>query len=126
MSDFMQLVVTGNIVADPEYRFTPQGVAVLNFRLASNRTYGKGEDRHEDTTYIKVTVWRNAAENLSKLLHKGDKVLCVGSIKATAYTGKNGLQASLELTADNVSLMSSASGRKQAETATEQTEDIPF
>ena len=91
---------TGNVVGDPELRFTNAGKAVANFRLACNaRYYDKdaGEWRDGDTTFIGVDVW-NQAEAVAEQVKRGTKVTVVGELtqreweqdgqKRTAYSIK--------------------------------------
>jgi len=68
------IVITGNLTADPELRFTSGGNAVCNFCLASSQ----GKDR--DSMFIDVTVWKEPAENVANL-KKGDRVIVTGILK---------------------------------------------
>lgn len=95
--------ITGNLTADPELRTTPQGINVCTFTVAAN---GR---KKEDTTFFRVTAWRQMGENCAKYLAKGRKVAVVGAVSARAYTTNGGdVRASLEVTADEVEFLSPA------------------
>jgi len=67
--------IVGNLVEDPEVRFTNTGIAVTNFRVAvTQRVQQDGQWRDGDTSFFKVNVWRGQAENLTESLGKGDRV----------------------------------------------------
>jgi len=131
---FSQTIIIGNVGRDPEMRYTPQGVAVCDFSVAVNKVTGKGESRKEETTWFKVTVWRERAETASQYIKKGMKIMVVGEVKASAYTNKQGQPvASLELTANNFQFLDSRSDGQGARTngatgdyAAEEVSDIPF
>ena len=132
---WQQTILIGNVGRDPEMRYTPQGVAVCDFSVAVNKVTGKGETRKEETTWFKVTVWRERAETASQYIKKGMKIMVIGEIKASAYTNKQGQPtASLELTANNFQFLDSrgdaqgarANGATGDYPAAEEVSDIPF
>ena len=110
----VQITLVGNVGRDPELRFTPSGAAVCNFTLATNRTWTdrNSNERRQETTWWKITVWGAQAETVNQYVSKGRQVLVTGSrIKADAYTGQDGQpRASIELTADNVTFLSGGGG----------------
>jgi single-strand DNA-binding protein len=68
--------IVGNLVDDPELRFTNTGIAVANLRVAvTQRVQQDGEWRDGDTSFLKVNVWRSQAEHLADSLGKGDRVM---------------------------------------------------
>src|SRR5919198_4364286 len=79
--------ITGNLAADPELRFTSNGVAVANLRVAvSQRVQDKdGTWRDGETSFHKVTVWRDQAVNLTDSLSKGDRVMVSGRLRQRAW-----------------------------------------
>jgi single-strand DNA-binding protein len=108
---FSQTIIIGNVGRDPEFRYTPQGIAVADFSVAVSRVTGKGETRKEKTTWYKVTVWRERAETVSQYVKKGMKIMVIGEVEARAYLDKNQQpQASLELTASNFQFLDSKGG----------------
>jgi single-strand DNA-binding protein len=87
------ITLVGNLTADPELRFTPAGVAVANFRVASTpRTFDKasGEWRDGDTLFLACNVWRQAAENVAESLAKGTRVVLTGRLKQRSYETREG------------------------------------
>ena len=87
------ITVVGNLVDDPELRFTPSGAAVANFRIASTpRTFDKqtNEWKDGDTLFLNCSVWRQAAENVAESLQKGMRVVAQGRLKARSYETREG------------------------------------
>ena len=77
------ITVVGNLVDDPELRFTPSGAAVANFRIAStSRTFDKqtNEWKDGDALFLSCAVWRQAAENVAESLTKGMRVVVQGRL----------------------------------------------
>lgn len=100
------ITVIGNIVADPELRFTPSGAAVCNFRIASTpRTFNKQTNQYEDgeALFLTVNVWRQAAENVAESLTKGMRVIVNGRLKQRSYENREGEKRTVfEVEADEV------------------------
>ncbi|MDR0435508.1 MAG: single-stranded DNA-binding protein [Propionibacteriaceae bacterium] len=87
------ITVVGNLTADPELRFTPQGVAVANFTVASTpRNYDRnsGEWKDGDTMFLSCAVWRQYAENVAETLTKGMRVIVTGRLRSRSYEGRDG------------------------------------
>lgn len=88
-----QLTLIGNLTADPELRFTPKGDAVANFSIASTpRSYDAQSREWVDgePLFLRGSAWRELAENIAESLRKGDRVVCVGKLKARSYETKEG------------------------------------
>ena len=68
MSDTNVIVMTGNLTRAPELRYTPKGVAVTSFGLASNRRYRQGDEMKEDVCFVDVTSFGPGAEAVAKAL----------------------------------------------------------
>ncbi|MDY5785461.1 MULTISPECIES: single-stranded DNA-binding protein [unclassified Corynebacterium] len=87
------ITVVGNLVADPELRFTPSGAAVANFRIASTpRTYNRDTNQWEDgeALFLTCNVWRQAAENVAESLSKGMRVIVNGRLRQRSYQTREG------------------------------------
>ncbi|AWB84899.1 single-stranded DNA-binding protein [Corynebacterium liangguodongii] len=87
------ITVVGNLVADPELRFTPNGAAVANFRVASTpRTFNRETNQFEDgdALFLTCNVWRQAAENVAESLTKGMRVIVTGRLKQRSYQTREG------------------------------------
>jgi single-strand DNA-binding protein len=108
---YQKVIIAGNLGSDPEMRYMPDGTAVTNFSVATNRrwTDGSGEQK-EETTWFRVSVWRRQAEVANEYLSKGRQVLVEGRLRPDPATGgprtftrQDGtVGASYELTADTV------------------------
>ena len=87
------ITVVGNLVDDPELRFTPSGAAVANFRIASTpRTFDKqtNEWKDGDSLFLSCSIWRQAAENVAESLQKGMRVVVTGRLKSRQYETREG------------------------------------
>ena len=87
------LTVVGNLTSDPELRFTPSGAPVANFTVASTpRQYDKqsGEWKDGETLFMRCSVWRDAAENVSESLTRGMRVVVVGRLVSRSFETKEG------------------------------------
>jgi len=105
---YQNLTIVGNVGRDAELKYTPQGIAVLKFSVAVNKTIGKGSEKRQTTTWFNVTLWRDRAEALSSYITAGMQVLVTGEVQVSPYIDKNGKPAaSMELTADDVKLLTS-------------------
>jgi single-strand DNA-binding protein len=75
------VTLIGNLVDDPELRFTPSGVALAKIRFAVNRRYqNRDGEWQEDTSFFGGTLWRDAAENAAESLQKGMRVIVTGRL----------------------------------------------
>lgn len=93
MAGETQITVVGNLVDDPELRFTPSGAAVANFRIASTpRTFNRQTNEWEDgdTLFLSCSIWRQAAENVAESLTRGTRVIVQGRLKARTYETREG------------------------------------
>jgi single-strand DNA-binding protein len=87
------VTLVGNLVDDPELRFTPSGAAVANFRIASTpRTYDRqsGEFKDGESLFLSCSVWRQAAENVAESLQRGMRVIVQGRLKQRSYDDREG------------------------------------
>ena len=87
------ITLVGNLVDDPELRFTPSGAAVANFRIASTpRTFDRQSNEWKDgeALFLTCNVWRQAAENVAESLTKGMKVIVQGRLKQRSYETREG------------------------------------
>ena len=87
------ITIIGNLVDDPELRFTPSGAAVAKFRVAStprflDRTTNEWKDG--DSLFLQCQIWRQAAENVAESLTRGMRVIVSGRLKQRSYETKEG------------------------------------
>jgi single-strand DNA-binding protein len=99
-----QINLTGNLTTDPELRFLKDGTAVASLRVACNERVRQGDQWVDgDVTFVKVNVWRKAAENITQSLRKGDSVVVSGRLKQNSYTDQSGAnRVSFEVEADQI------------------------
>jgi single-strand DNA-binding protein len=106
MSGETVITVVGNLVDDPELRFTPSGVAVAKFRVASTpRVYDKQTNEWKDgeSLFLTCSVWRQAAENVAESLARGVRVIVQGRLKQRSYEDGQGVKRTVyELDVDEV------------------------
>ncbi|MGP3967873.1 single-stranded DNA-binding protein [Streptomyces sp. 6N223] len=100
------ITVVGNLVDDPELRFTASGAAVAKFRVASTpRVFDRqtSEWRDGETLFLTCSVWRQAAENVAESLTKGTRVIVQGRLKQRSYEDREGVKRTVfELEVDEV------------------------
>jgi single-strand DNA-binding protein len=100
------ITVVGNLVDDPELRFTPSGAAVANFRIASTpRTFDRQANEWKDgeALFLSCSVWRQAAENVAESLQRGMRVIVQGRLKQRSYETREGEKRTvIELEVDEV------------------------
>ncbi|WP_026552776.1 single-stranded DNA-binding protein [Arthrobacter sp. H20] len=100
------ITVIGNLTADPELRFTPSGLAVANFTIASTpRIFDRQTNEFKDgeTLFVRGSVWRESAENVAETLTKGTRVIAQGRLKSRSYDTKEGEKRTvMELDADEI------------------------
>ncbi len=129
---YQNVTIVGNVGRDADLKYTQQGVAVLKFSVAVNKTIGRGDDKKQTTTWFNVTLWRDRGEALADYVKAGMQVLVTGEVAVSPYIAKDGKPAaSLELTANDVKLLTSKGEmerRGSSVPATEDAtpEDIPF
>ena len=87
------ITMIGNLVDDPELRFTPSGAAVAKFRVASTPRYlekATNEWKDGESLFLQCQIWRQAAENVAESLTKGMRVIRSGRLKQRSYETKEG------------------------------------
>jgi single-strand DNA-binding protein len=88
-----QITVVGNLVDDPELRFTPAGQPVARFRIASTPRFldkSTNEWKDGDSLFLTCNVWRQAAENVAESLQRGMRVMVYGRLRQRSYETKEG------------------------------------
>jgi single-strand DNA-binding protein len=134
------VTITGNLTSDPELKFTPNGAAVANVRVAVTARVRDGNTWNDgDTSFYRVTAWRDLATNLTDSLSKGDRVVIVGQLRMRSWETPEGEQRSVvEVTAEEVApslrwatakperTARNANGNGEAKPAGEFTDDAPF
>jgi len=100
------ITVVGNLTADPELRYTQNGLAVANFTIASTeKKFDKQQQKmvDGDALFLRASVWREAAENVAQSLTKGARVIAQGRLKQRSYETQQGEKRTvIELEVDEI------------------------
>ncbi|ARF55985.1 single-stranded DNA-binding protein [Streptomyces gilvosporeus] len=100
------ITVIGNLVDDPELRFTPAGAAVARFRIASTpRTFDRqaNEWRDGESLFLSCSAWRQLAEHVAESLGRGARVIAHGRLKQRSYEDREGIKrTAYELDVDDI------------------------
>ncbi len=103
MASLNKAILMGNMVADPELKQTPSGVAVCSFRIGVQRRFKDANGQYA-SDFINIVAWRQQAEFVSKYFRKGSSIVVVGSIQTRDYTDQQGNKRyATEVVADEVS-----------------------
>jgi len=107
MASYNKVLLMGNLTKDPELRYTPQGTAVANLRLAVNRKYrSKDQELKEEVCFITAVVWSKQAETCNQYLHKGSSVFVEGRLQSRSWEDNAGAKRSvIEVRAERVQFM---------------------
>ena len=108
------VALMGRLVADPELRHTPNGIAICTFRIAVDRSFVRaGEERKAD--FINIVAWRQSAEFVCKYFRKGNLIAVNGSLQTRNYEDKNGnKRTAYEVVADNIHFAESKSSAQHS------------
>lgn len=100
------ITVVGNLTADPELRYTQNGLAVANFTIASTpRTFDRQANEWKDgeALFLRASVWREFAEHVSQSLTKGSRVIAQGRLKQRSFETQQGEKRTvIELEVDEI------------------------
>lgn len=104
MANDNQVMLVGNLTDDPELRFTPNGAAVANFRLAVTPRVREGDSwKDGETSFFRINVWRQQAENVAETLQKGARCIVVGRLRTRSWETPEGEKRSVtEVEADEI------------------------
>jgi len=90
MAGLNKILLIGNVGTDPQMRYTPNGNAVTDFRLAVTRRYTSGEERQEETEWFTVVAWNRLAEQVNQYLVKGRRAYVEGRLRTRSFVGNDG------------------------------------
>ena len=129
MSGETTITIIGNLVSDPELRYTPSGQAVAKFRIASTpRSFDKQANEWKDqpSLFLDVNVWRQAGENVAESLQRGMRVIVTGRLEQRSYETKQGEKRTvMEIEADEVGPSLRNASAKVTKASRERTESRP-
>jgi single-strand DNA-binding protein len=131
-----KVMIIGNVGADPEMRFTPNGNPVTSFRVATNRVYTTPNgERKQETEWFTVVAWNRLAENCNQFLTKGQRVYAEGRLHTSTWEGQDGQKRSrtevianrvLFLDRQAVAPLPGEGGEETGAGEAESGEDFPF
>ena len=133
MASFNQVILTGNLGADPELSYTPSGTAKATMRLATHEVWtNKDGTKGERTEWHRIIAWGRLAEVMGEYASKGRQLLIVGRLQTRSWEDRDGTKRwTTEIVATNIQLLGSPKDKKDAEpevvdpTAPEEP-DLPF
>lgn len=122
MANFNRVFLMGNLTKDPELRYTPQGTAVANLRLAVNRRFKtKTGELKEEVCFITAVVWNKQAETCNQYLHKGSPLFIEGRLQSRSWEDNAGAKRSvIEVRAERVQFLSAGPGKAQVTAPTDE------
>lgn len=108
MANYNKVLLIGNLTRDPELRYTPQGTAVVNLRIAVNRRFkDRNQELKEETCFVTVVVWDKQAENCNQYLHKGSPIFVEGRLQSRTFEDNAGQKRNvIEVRAERVQFLS--------------------
>jgi len=127
MANFNKVLLIGNLTKDPELRYTPQGTAVVNLRLAVNRRFrDRNQELKEEVCFITAVVWDKQAETANQYLHKGSPIFIEGRLQSRSWEDNSGQKRNtIEVRAERIQFLSSASSPRAGAGAAEETTEAP-
>src|SRR3989338_4930130 len=127
MANFNKVLLIGNLTKDPELRYTPQGTAVVNLRLAVNRRFrNKAQELKEETCFITAVVWDKQAETCNQYLHKGSPVFVEGRLQSRSWEDNSGQKRNtIEVRAERVQFLGAPPPKAGAAAVDEIPQDEP-
>ena len=123
------VTLIGRLGADPEVRYTPDGVAVANFSLATTEKWTKDGQKFEKTEWHRLVAWRKTAEIAGEYLFKGSQVAVQGKIETREWEDKDGNKRyTTEIVVRNLEMLGTPKAQKGPPPADSGPgdEDIPF
>ena len=119
MGSLNKVLLIGNLGKDPELRYTPDGLAILKFSIATSEYFNdKSGNKSEKTTWHNIVMFGKMAQNLANYLNKGKQVFVEGRISNRSYDDKDGNKKYItEIVATNIVLLGAKGGGGGAEAA---------
>lgn len=128
-----KVMLIGNVGKDPDIHFTPSGVKVAQFRMATTETWKDKEGAiQEHTDWHTIIAWRGLADVVEKLIHRGSRVYIEGKIQSRSFDDKEGHKRYVtEIVAENLLNLDSkkpegAVANGETEQRSEESDEIPF
>lgn len=123
------VLISGRLTADPNLNYTPDGIPVLKFRIASGRVYkDKSGSWKEAVTFIQVSAWREQAERLADVLKKGSAVYVEGRLQSRSWEVEGQRRSMIEINAwriQNLEKVSPGGGVSESTGEEKEIEEVP-
>jgi len=121
MASFNKVLLMGNLTKDPELRYTPQGTAVVNLRLAVNRRFkNRNQELKEEVCFLTAVAWDKQAETCNQYLHKGSAVFIEGRLQSRSWEDNAGQKRSvIEVRVERVQFLGAPAAKGASEPAVE-------
>jgi len=114
MNNLNQILLEGNLVRNPELRYTPKGTPVCTFTVASNRFIKQDDDFQKEVSFFEITTWAQLAENCNSHLKKGRGVRVIGKLQQDRWQDADGKQHSkIYIVAEHVTFKPEFKEKKQ-------------
>ena len=122
MANLNKVLLIGNLTKDPELRYTPQGTAVVNLRMAINRKFkSKTQELKEEVCFITAVAWDKQAETCNQYLHKGSSLFVEGRLQSRSWEDNAGQKRSvIEVRAERIQFLGGAPAKAAATAPIEQ------
>jgi single-strand DNA-binding protein len=122
MANLNKVLLIGNLTKDPELRYTPQGIAVVNLRMAINRKFkNKNQELKEEVCFITAVAWDKQAETCNQYLHKGSPLFVEGRLQSRSWEDNSGQKRSvIEVRAERIQFLGGAPAKAAAAAPVEQ------
>ncbi len=126
MASFNKVLLIGNLTKDVELRYTPQGTAVANLRLAVNRKFkDKNQELKEEVCFITAVVWDKQAETCNQYLHKGSPIFVEGRLQSRSWEDNTGQKRNvIEVRAERIQFLGAPTGSKGAVSQEAPSQDV--
>lgn len=124
MASLNKVFMIGNLTRDPELRYTPSGVAVVNLRLAVNRRYrDRNQEQKEEVCFVTVTAWDKQAEVCNQYLSKGRSIFVEGRLQSRSWETNDGQKRNvIDIRAERIQFLGPA--KVAAPSGAPETEDV--
>ncbi len=125
MASFNKVLLIGNLTKDPELRYTPQGTAVVNLRMAVNRKFkDKNQELKDEVCFITAVAWDKQAETCNQYLRKGSQLLVEGRLQSRSWEDTAGQKRSVvEVRAERVQFLGAPAGQAKGSNTQQATHD---
>ncbi len=127
MANFNKVLLIGNLTKDPELRYTPQGTAVVNLRLAVNRKFrDRNQELKDETCFITAVVWDKQAETCNQYLHKGSPVFVEGRLQSRSWEDNAGQKRSvIEVRAERIQFLGGSGQSRPSSAVVQEEQPVP-